>query len=519
MHSCYSSSMSRQYITTAIDFPNAAPHMGHIMEKIVADIAVRWMRLRGDEVRFHVGTDENGIKIQQTAQQQGITPRALVDANAPLFHDTFQKFHISFDYFIRTADPVSHWPTVTALWQRLKEAGTLKKRSYSGLYCAGCEKFINERDLVDGRCPDHNMEPQCVTEENWFFLLHGNEEFLKKLLDPVDGTYRLIPAVRGNEVRAFLEAGLDDVSFSRSKATLSWGVPVPDDPEQVMYVWCDNLTSYISSLGLLTDHAETRWWDDATVTHVIGKDIARFHALNWPVMLHAAGVKTPDRLLVHGFITHEGQKMSKTLGNIVDPLEVLNRYGGNPDPLRLYFSLEVPMGNDGDFSWKRMEEMYDAHLRNKLGNLLNRVLVMLGKMNRVIDVSSGAQWIGGDDILEAIAQRMDAFDQWTAIHHIFDWIEACNKHMNDQAPWKAETDAEKRVTLSVLAENLRHIALMLLPFIPDTAYRISRQLNVPYADEMLSKHFVITDVLKQWGGCKEWKRVGKPEILFAPLDQ
>ncbi|MBI5155764.1 methionine--tRNA ligase [Candidatus Peregrinibacteria bacterium] len=507
----------RQYITTAIDFPNAAPHLGHAYEKILADVIARWFRLRGDQVRLHVGTDENGIKIQQTAKEAGITPRELVDRNAPLFEKLFRDLHISYDYFIRTADPVSHWPTVTGLWNRLKENGYLEKRTYTGLYCTGCEKFVSEKDLVDGKCPDHGVAPREVSEENWFFLMSKKQKDIEKLLDPKSGSYHIVPSWRANEVLSFLEGGLEDVSFSRSKETLTWGVPVPDDPDQVMYVWCDNLTSYISSLGYFTDHEMREWWDDAEVTDIIGKDIARFHAINWPAMLECAGVRTLDRLLIHGFITNEGRKMSKTLGNVVDPVDMLAKFGGNPDPLRFFLMHEIPVGNDGDFSEKRMEEMYDAKLRNQLGNLLNRVLVLLKKEGGTVSVpadDTDAQHAA--DGWKEFQKKMDAFEIHAGIQQAFELVSTLNTGFDHSKPWKLEGQ-ERLDMLARFAESLRHVALLLLPFIPATAQAISRQLNVPYAEKMLEKNFVITDAMKEWGSQKDWKTVGEPAILFAPL--
>lgn len=509
----------RQYVTTAIDFPNATPHIGHIMEKIMADVIVRWFRLRGDEVRFHLGTDENGIKIQQTAKEQGVTPKELVEKNAPVFEDLFRRFHVSFDYFIRTADPASHWPTVQALWKKLHDAGYLEKRTYSGLYCTGCERFLTEKDLVDGLCPDHKKPPENVTEENWFFLLSKKQKAIEALLDPKKGSYAIVPDWRAKETMNFLEGGLEDISFSRSKKTLYWGVPVPDDPDQVMYVWCDNLTSYVSSLGLLTDHAESTWWDDAAVTHVIGKDIARFHAINWPAMLQVAGLRTPDRLLIHGHLTSDGQKMSKSLGNVVKPEEILARFDGNPDPLRFYFSHEVPVGNDGDFSWKRLEELYQSKLGNQLGNMLNRALVLLKKDDGVVKVRQGSQAEAMASLWKTYAAKMEAFELHAALQAVTSAVSDLNVAFNDAAPWKLKEDADLRIaTLGTFVEDLRHVALMLLPFIPDTAYRMSKQLGVPYAEDMKEKSFVLTDELKAWGGCKNWLKVGDPSILFAPLE-
>lgn len=508
--------MSRQYITTAIDYPNAAPHMGHVLEKVLADVMARWFRLRGDEVRFQIGTDEHGIKIQQTADKEKLTPRQLVDRNVPIFEELYKKLGISADVFIRTSDEKKHWPTVRELWKKLQVAGVLEKRTYTGFYCAGCERFLTKKDLVEGMCDIHKVKPQEVKEENWFFKLSEETEWLKKLLKK---DYTIIPQFRENETMALLESGLEDVSFSRPRSSLTWGIPVPGDEEQTMYVWCDALTNYISGLGYFTDHEEKKWWDDATVTHVIGKDIARFHALIWPAMLKHADVKMPDQLLIHGFLTSEGQKMSKSLGNVVKPDEVLAHFGGNPDPLRFYLSHEVPVGNDGDFSWKRIDEVYVSKLGNQLGNMLNRVLVMLKKENTDLTIPAATedaaatkkQW-------EDFGAKLDAFDLHGALQHVVTGVDAMNRAFNAAEPWKL-TGAKKIEALSTFAECLRHVSLMVLPFIPGTAHKMAVQLGLPYADAMLDPAFVLTDALKQWNGVKEWKRVGEPAILFPPLEK
>ena len=314
--------MPKKYITTAIDYPNAAPHMGHVLEKVLADVCARWFRLSGYDTRFQIGTDEHGVKNQRTAAKEGVSPKELVDRNVPLFKDLYDKLNISYDYFVRTTDQEVHFPTVIELWKKLKEAGMLEKRDYTALYCSGCERFITNKELVDGKCSDHQKAPEEVTEENWFFLLSKDSKWLKKLLTEKNG-YEIVPTFRRQETLSLIEQGLEDISFSRPKSSLDWGIPVPDDEDQTMYVWCDALTNYISPLGYLTKKEDKTYWDDAEVTHVIGKDIARFHALYWPSMLKNAGVKTPDKLLVHGFLTSEGQKMSKSLGNVVVPSELL----------------------------------------------------------------------------------------------------------------------------------------------------------------------------------------------------
>lgn len=509
--------MERQYVTTAIDYPNAAPHMGHVLEKVLADVLARHHRLSGRETRLQIGTDEHGIKIQQTADKQRLTPRELVDKNVPLFQDLYARLNVSADHFVRTTDQDDHWPTVRALWKKLRDAGALEKRSYTGLYCSGCERFVTAKDLVEGKCPDHHVAPQEVTEENWFFKLKDKEEYLKRIL--TDGTYRIVPEYRAAETMELLKSGLEDVSFSRPTSSLQWGIPVPDDDGQVMYVWCDALTNYVSTLGLLTDDRHAAFWNDAAVTHVIGKDIARFHALIWPAMLDYAGIRPPDRLLIHGFVTNEGQKMSKSLGNVVQPTEVLEKFDGHPDPIRFFLCHEIPVGRDGDFSWKRLEEIYQAKLANQLGNMLNRALVLLNKDHGVVKIpsnKSAADWIEG--IGKDVHAKLDAFEVHAALQAVTAAVSDMNVSFNEQAPWKMKDDADLRIsTLGGYAESLRHVALWLLSFIPDTAYRISKQLNVPYAEAMKEKTFVITDDLKAWGGAKGWERVGEPEILFKPL--
>ena len=505
--------------------------MGHVMEKVLADVIVRWFRLRGDDVRFQIGTDEHGVKIQRKAQEEKVTPQALVDRNVPLFIDLYQRLQISSDDFLRTTDRKRHWPTVQALWKKLVEANVLEKRTYTGLYCSGCERFMTKRDLVDGKCPNHDTAPEQVSEENYFFLLGKESAWLKSLLTKKKGGYTIVPASRAQETLSLIEQGLEDVSFSRPNKSLSWGIPVPDDPDHVMYVWCDALTNYISGLDYfgLSEEAVARhehpskmgveWWDDAEVTHVIGKDIARFHALIWPAMLKAAGVRIPDRLLIHGFLTSEGQKMSKSLGNVVAPDEVLKKFNGNPDPLRFYLSHEVPVGNDGDFSWKRIENLYNSVLRNKLGKLLNRVLVLLHKNGTTFQIPLHKSFADGVELeWKQYEKYMTAFELHNGVQNAVRMVQECDNYIDLHAPWAKEKGPEERSeTLGFLAERLRFISLMLLPFMPQTAQEISRQLGVPYAEKMCEKDFTITPQMKKWGGQKDWKKVGEPRILFAPL--
>lgn len=505
--------MRRSYVTTAIDFPNAAPHMGHVMEKVLADVYARWCRLRGDEVRFQIGTDDHGIKIQRTAEAKGLTPRALIDSNIPLFQGLFEQLNISYDCFMSTSVTPGHYATAQGMWNTLLKNGHLQEKTYTALYCAGCEEFKMTRDLEDGVCPNHKVAPEEVSERNWFFNLSEHQEFLRTLI--AEQGYITVPKFRAKEIQSFLDQGLEDVSFSRHKSALSWGVPVPNDPDQVMYVWCDNLTNYISTLGYFTPSQDSTWWDGATVTHIVGKDIARFHGLNWPAMLHAAGVKTPDTMLVHGFLTNEGQKMSKSLGNVVQPTEVLAKFNGDPDPIRFYLSHEVTVGRDGDFSWDRFEDLYNSKLRNQLGNLLNRVLTLL---NREGGALTDCSKYNIADTWTAYQEHMNTFGFKEALEQVMVLIAEGNTAMETNKPW-AQEPADKLKTLTTICEMLRQASLLLLPFIPQTAYRISTQLNVPYAQHMLAKDFVLTAQMQQWGGVEDWQTVGTPEILFAPIEE
>src|SRR3989344_1061764 len=304
--------MEKFYITTAIDYVNDKPHLGHALEKIQADVLARYHRLKGDEVFFLTGTDEHGAKIVRAAQKAGKDHQEFVNDISEKFQFLKDALNLSYDDFIRTSDKERHWPGGEKMWKALREAGALYEKNYKGLYCVGHEAFITEKELVDGKCPDHGKEPEMVEEKNWFFKL---SKYAKEIAEKIkSGELQIIPEGRRNEILSFLEGEVNDVSFSRSIKNLEWGIPVPDDPEQVMYVWCDALTSYISALGYGRNEDYKKWWP--ADVQVLGKDILRFHAAIWPAMLMAAKLPLPKQLFVHGFITVDGKKMSKTIGNV-----------------------------------------------------------------------------------------------------------------------------------------------------------------------------------------------------------
>lgn len=335
----------RCYITTSIPYVNAEPHVGFALELVQADVLARHRRLRGQSVRFQTGTDENAFKNVLAAQQLGIPTQDLVDRNAQKFRDLAAALHISADDFIRTTEP-RHRRGVAAFWNALDPADLIA-RDYHGLYCTGCEDFYLPRDLVDGKCPDHNVTPTEIAERNLFFNLSRHQPFLEQTL--TQNLPAITPAARRNEVLAFVRAGLTDFSVSRPAArTRGWGTPVPNDPTQTIYVWVDALVNYLSALGYGSDASWSDWWNpDVQKIHVIGKNVWKFHAIYWPALLRSTSLCPPDQILVHGFVTAEGRKISKSLGNAVDPFFVIARFG--PDPVRYYLLRAIPPFDDGDF--------------------------------------------------------------------------------------------------------------------------------------------------------------------------
>src|SRR3990167_5128003 len=359
------------YITTAILYTNSKPHLGFAFELIQADVLARYHRLKGEEVYFLTGTDEHGITVSRAAEKLDKTPLELADEVAIQAQDLTQQLNISNDDFIRTSDKSRHWPTVIKFWNQLKENGDLYKKEYEGLYCVGHEAFIKKSELVDGLCPLHKTEPEKVKEENWFFKLSKYKKEIKKLIESDE--LRIVPESRKKEILNLLDDA-EDVSFSRPSKDLKWEIPVPDDETQTMYVWADALTNYISALDYADESLkfEKLWPADV---HLVGKDILRFHAMIWPAMLLSAGLSLPKAIYVHGFITVDGEKMSKTVGNVVDPFEAVKKYGA--EVVRYFLLREIPSGDDGDFSYKKLEERYNGDLANGLGNLVQRVATLI----------------------------------------------------------------------------------------------------------------------------------------------
>jgi len=465
------------YITTSIAYVNSKPHIGFALEVLQADVLARYFREQGRKVFFLTGTDEHGSKIVQTAKSEGLTAAELVERNSRAFQELGALLNLSSDDFIRTSDQERHWPAVQKMWQKLMQAGDLKKDTYQGLYCVGCEAFITEKELENGKCPNHDREPEKIEEENYFFHLGKYTDRIINLIE--SGKLLIVPESRRNEILNILKQGYDTVSFSRPREKLDWGVPVPGDDSQVMYVWCDALTNYISAIGY-TEETEQfdNLWNKGEVTHFIGKDILRFHAAIWPAMLLSAQLPLPKRIFTHGFVTSEGKKMSKSIGNVVDPFELVNRYG--VDPVRYYLLKEIPASGDGDFSENRFREVYTADLANGLGNLVSRVTNMienyLGGQVNPAEVNTEYNWLRIREYTEQIEYDKALTEIWSVIADM-------NKLIDDVKPWKlmkeggTENEEKVRELLAETSGTILEIARHLHPYLPETSDKIINSLT------------------------------------------
>ena len=463
------------YITTAIPYVNAAPHIGHALEFVQVDVLARYRRQRGDEVFFLTGADEHGVKIARAAASAGKLPQELVDENAAKFKKLTEVLDLSSSDFIRTSDQKRHWPGAQKLWKELDKAGDIYKKKYRGLYCVGHEAFITEKDLKKDLCVVHKTKPEIFEEENYFFRL---SKYSKKIESLIKSSKLVIsPLSRRNEILSLLKEGLEDVSFSRPSKDLSWGIPVPGDSEHTMYVWCDALSNYITALGYgSTRNVDiskfNKWWP--ADIHVIGKDILRFHAAIWPGMLLAAGLELPKTIFIHGFITAGGEKMSKTVGNVVDPFEVVKKYGA--DALRYYLLREIPSSSDGDFTYEKFEERYNNDLANGLGNLVSRVFA-LAKKSETKPLSKNFK----SAILRMeknIDKAISEFKFNNAISSIWQLITLGDKYVDEKKPWTLSTNSfEFKETISSLLYLISEISRLLTPFLPKTSEKIAEAIK------------------------------------------
>jgi methionyl-tRNA synthetase len=454
--------MAKFYITTSIAYSNAAPHIGYAMELIQGDVLARYHRQKGDDVWYLTGTDEHGTKIKRAAVEAGKEPQAFVDDMSVLFTGLAKALNVSTDQFIRTTDP-GHKKAAQALWKTC--AKDIYKASYEGWYCVGCETFYTDIDVPNHVCPIHKTKLEKIKEENYFFKLSAYTAQIKEIITTDQLLIR--PQSRKNEILALLDRGLEDISISRDKKQLTWGVPVPGDEDQVMYVWFDALANYITALGYPDGEAFKKNWP--ADVQIIGKDILRHHAAIWPAMLISAGLPLAKSLYVHGFISSDGHKMSKSLGNVVAPQDVIDKYG--VDALRYYLLREIPSDGDGDFSWNRMEIAYNSELANDLGNLVQRVQVMFGKyLSHVIgDLPPHSHDIRPYE--EAMEQLR--FDK--ALAEVWLLIRGLNQFLEEEKPWEiAKTDKDHlSEVLHHAVSDLVQIATLLMPFMPHTAEKIA----------------------------------------------
>jgi methionyl-tRNA synthetase len=495
--------MARFYLTTAIDYVNNRPHLGTAYEKIAADVIARYKRLCGDEVRFVMGNDEHSQNVFKEAAAKGVNPLQYCDEMEQVFRRTWAKLDLSFDDFIRTTEP-RHRAGVTELAKRIYDAGDIYEGVYEGWYCVSCEEFKQEKDLVNGACPLHaTLKPEWIREKNYFFRL---SKYQQPLLDHFAAHPEfMLPDIRRNEILRLIEGGLIDVSVSR--AGQSWGIPLPWEPSSVVYVWFDALINYASAVGLGTDpDMLAKWWP--ANLHVIGKDITRFHAVIWPAMLMSANLPVPKQIFGHGFMTLNGQRMSKTLGTIVDPLEAAERRG--TDPLRLYLTKEVSFGGDGDFAWSRYDERYNVDLANNLGNLVSRVTAMAERYR-------GGRLLGpgrAPEKLAASAQSLaqiyrNAMDQYAlegGAAAAFRLIDATNEFIAEREPWAIAKDAGRAADLDAVlwdaGEALRIAAVLLAPIMPSSASEILTRLGL-----------APTDGLDHLEKASEWRRDGERQTV------
>jgi len=456
--------MSKYFVTTSIPYVNADPHIGFAMELLYADVLARHARGKGNEVIFSTGTDEHGGKVAEKAKEQGLEPKAYADQISQRFESLGGLLNISSNRFIRTTDP-DHERRAQLIWKAI--AKDIYKGSYSGWYCTGDEAFFSESEVKanNGICPAHNRPYERIEEDNYFFKLSGYTEAIKQAIK--SNTYEVVPATRRNEILSLLEGGLDDISISRPKDKIGWGIPVPDDDTQVMYVWFEALMNYITVLDYPDGQDFKDYWP--AQVHVIGKDIIRFHAAIWPAMLMSLGLDLPKQLYVHSFITVEGQKMSKSIGNVLHPEEIVNKYG--VDACRYYFLRHVPAYEDGDFSWDRLKAAYNNELANELGNAVQRTAVMIEKYQsgKVGDLQPNTY----DTAKYEAALAACRFDR--ALDEVWEQVRGLNQYIDEQKPWVIAKEGDTEKLGGVLAyqvSSLLNIAKLLEPFLPETASKI-----------------------------------------------
>lgn len=458
--------MTKFYITTAIPYVNGLPHVGHSYEYFQADAIRKYHQLKGDKTLLLSGADENALKNIQAAEKEDIPIQEFLDRNSKIWHDTYEFLGVHLDVFQRGSDKKKHWPGVQKLWKLCEENGDIYKKSYAGLYCVGCESFKTDAELIDDLCPIHQTKPEYIKEENYFFKLSKYQEKLIQLI--AGNELKITPENKKQETLSFIKSNLEDFSISRSNERASGiGVPVPGDPTQKIYVWFDALTIYMTGVGFGWDGENWEIWWPADL-HIIGKDINRFHTVYWPAMLLSAGLPLPKQILIHGFVNLKGEKISKSVGNVISPQDVVKEYG--LEPLRYFMLSQIPIDADGDFTDERFKEVYNADLANGLGNLIARV----AKLCEQNDIENSSDATG--NWYPEVEQMLQQFKFNEALSFIWSQIADADKFINKEKPWEPPAEKAKRI-LEDLVKKIQQIAFNLRPFLPQTAEKIQKQFS------------------------------------------